>query len=469
MAITINNSNTLSLLNILNRTAAQQENTLTQLSTGLRINRGSDDPAGLIALRSLDTELIAVDASIVSNQRTDAILNVADSALTEVASLLNEIQNLTQSSANEAGLSASEVAANQAQIDTAISALDRIIRTTSFNGKKLLDGSYGINVNGVTAADITNVRVFSRDTNATSNTISVEISSAAQRAAVTGFGTNSATSLTTISIQGKLGTALIDIAIGENLSAVTAKINNATATTGVVASQTGATAAIGLRSQDFGSAALVRVSVLSGDATNYNNGNDTGTDAGITVNGQTVGVDGLDVNFNSNGLSLEFSISTAFNLSAAGTTSTFTVDSTGGATFQLGTDSTTRATIGIDGLYSQQLGSAVLGRLSTLKSGGVNSLLNDPGQASAIATKAAEQVAQSQGRIGGFQKFQVRTALNTQNATKAGLEAARSIIGDVDYATATAELNRQQVLLQVSISLLGLANQQSSQVLSLLR
>ena len=54
-------------------------------------------------------------------------------------------------------------------------------------------------------------------------------------------------------------------------------------------------------------------------------------------------------------------------------------------------------------------------------------------------------------------------------ATKKGLEDARSIIGDVDYAAETAELNKQNVLLQSAISLLGLANQQSSQILSLLR
>ena len=92
MAITVNNLNSMMLLNILNRTALEQSNTLTQLSTGSRINFGRDDPAGLIAMRSLETELRAVDASIANNQRTNATLNVADSSLDEVASLINEIK-----------------------------------------------------------------------------------------------------------------------------------------------------------------------------------------------------------------------------------------------------------------------------------------------------------------------------------------------------------------------------------------
>ena len=74
-----------------------------------------------------------------------------------------------------------------------------------------------------------------------------------------------------------------------------------------------------------------------------------------------------------------------------------------------------------------------------------------------------------QGRLGGFNKFQVQSSINSLNATKKGLEDARSIIGDVDYAAETAELNKQNVLLQAAISLLGLANQQSSSILSLLR
>ncbi len=77
-------------------------------------------------------------------------------------------------------------------------------------------------------------------------------------------------------------------------------------------------------------------------------------------------------------------------------------------------------------------------------------------------------VANARGRIGGFQRFQVQTSINSLSAAKTGLSAARSVIADTDYAVATAELNRQSVLLNSGISLLGLANQQAAQILSLL-
>jgi len=84
MGLTVNNVNTLSLLNILNSTSNDQSNTLTKLSTGFNINKGSDDPAGLIAVQSLSAELTAVDAAINNGQRANSVLDVADSALGEI-------------------------------------------------------------------------------------------------------------------------------------------------------------------------------------------------------------------------------------------------------------------------------------------------------------------------------------------------------------------------------------------------
>lgn len=468
MALTITNTNTLSLLNILNRTSQAQSDSLLRLSTGRRINRGSDDPAGLIALRSLENELTGVNAAIASNQRTNSVLGVADAAMTEIASLLTEIKSLAQSSTNSAGLSGSEIAANQAQIDNAIVAIDRIVRTTEFNGRKLLDGTQSINVSGVTATEITDIQVFNRDPDSTSTTLAVSVTTAAAQAVLTGYATTSASTATTISIQGKLGTAVIDIAAGDNLSAVASKINAATAQTGVTASAAGSGGGtnLSLTSQEYGTTSFVRVSTLSGDTTNYGEQNSTGANAVVTVNGQTAAVDGLNVSFASGGVSVSFNLTTAFNQATG--SSSFNV-TTGGATFQLGAGKDTRATIGIDGLFTQQLGTTADGFLASLKSGGANSLVNDPNQAALIASQASSQLATVQGRLGGFNKFQVQTAINSLGATKKGLEDARSIIGDVDYAAETAELNKQSVLLQVAISLLGLANQQSSQILSLLR
>ena len=454
------------LIHILNRTSAEQRNTMTQLSTGSRINSGRDDPAGLIAMRSLETELRAVDASISNNQRTDVMLNVADSSLGEVASLINEIKGLAIASANEGGISAAELAANQAQVDAALSAIDRIIGTTQFNGQKLLDGSLGINTTGVDIADVTDLKVYSREDTALS--VTVELQQSASQAVVS-IAATSATDDTAINVQGKDGSVVIEIAFEEDLSDVAAKINAATAQTGVTASASGGD--LSLLSSDFGEDGFVRVTVVDTDTGDgsFSAQNATGADALIDVNGQVAAVDGKSVSYSANGVSFSFNITDAFNESAVGTTSTFTVAATGGATFQLGTSSQTRETIGIDALYTHMLGEAGVGYLAALAGGGSSSLIDDPNAAAQIATKAAEQLATVQGRIGGFQKFQVGTALNQQTATKESLSAAISTIKDVDYAQATADMNRQSVLMQSAMALLGLANQQTSQILTLLR
>lgn len=401
MALTITNVNSLNLLNILNRTQQAQSTSLYRLSTGLRINRGMDDPAGLLAIKALESELTSVNAAIVSNQRTDAMLSVADKSLDEVSSLLGEIQSLAAASSNQAGLTGSQLAANQSQIDNAIASIDRIIRTTEFNGAKLLDGTLGINVSGGTTLD--DIHVYSRNPNAASNTLNVAVQTVASQAATSGTGyvaNNSASEATTITVKGALGTQVIEIAANENLSSITAKINDVTAMTGVTASQTGAAAAIHLKSSAYGSDAFVKVSIIEGGTQNgsgtFNSVDEAGVDAAVTINGQTAAADGKQVFFSLNGLSLSFKLSATSNV--ADYTTSFTVDSDGGATFQLGTDSSMRVTLGIDGFYSQQLGTGVAGEtLSALKSGGTYDLVSDPAKAAEIAAEARSQVATLQG------------------------------------------------------------------------
>ena len=102
------------------------------------------------------------------------------------------------------------------------------------------------------------------------------------------------------------------------------------------------------------------------------------------------------------------------------------------------------------------------------KSGGTADLASKSANTLKAVRKAITQVAAAKGRIGGFQKFQIQTSINSLNQAKESLTSAKSVIADTDYAQATADLNRESVLLNSGISLLGMANQQASQILSLL-
>lgn len=195
-----------------------------------------------------------------------------------------------------------------------------------------------------------------------------------------------------------------------------------------------------------------------------------GVDANITINGQSTGADGLDVSYSANGLAVEFTLTTDFGSGATSAeTSTFTVKASGGATFQLGTTASTRATIGLDSLATYMLGGGNDSfRLSELKSGGNADLRTDVGGALTAVREAIAETASVRGRVGGFQKFQVGSAISALQASETGLSEAASVIGDTDFAIATANLTQQSVLIQAGITLLGVANQRTAQILSLL-
>ena len=122
------------------RASKKVDQSSMRLSTMLQINRGSDNPAGLIAVETLRAELTAIKAATDNAARAGGIIAVADSGMSQVTSLLNDVRANVIAAAG-GGLSDAEIAAKQMEIDAAMEAISRIGRTTSFGSMKLLDGS----------------------------------------------------------------------------------------------------------------------------------------------------------------------------------------------------------------------------------------------------------------------------------------------------------------------------------------
>jgi flagellin len=183
------NTNISSLVaqNILGRSNSALEQALTRLSTGLRINTGKDDPAGLIASENLRSDITSIRKAISNTERADQVIATADSALGQVSSLLNDIRGLVTETANTGGLSEAQIAANQLQLDESLAALNRIAQTTSFQGRKLVDGSLdfivteGSNFSTVNRLQIDQANLGTTGTIA----VSVGISAAATQAELT--------------------------------------------------------------------------------------------------------------------------------------------------------------------------------------------------------------------------------------------------------------------------------------------
>jgi flagellin-like hook-associated protein FlgL len=127
-------------LSSLSRAYGRLNESSLRLSTLWRINRGSDDPSGLIAAEAIRAELTAIDAATRSTARAGATIDVVDSSLGVVSDLFNTIRdNVLEASGGN--LTEAQEQANQLEIDAALEAIDRIGATTGLGGQDLLDGS----------------------------------------------------------------------------------------------------------------------------------------------------------------------------------------------------------------------------------------------------------------------------------------------------------------------------------------
>ena len=149
MANTLN-ATTMRALASLSTVQLELNRSTQKLATGLRISRGADDPAGLIASERLRATLAALDAESAALQRSDQVASTADAAVGEISGLLAEANGLEVQLANGGALSSDEKVAIQGQIDSILNSVDRIAAGTTFNGQSLLDGSLTLQANSDT-------------------------------------------------------------------------------------------------------------------------------------------------------------------------------------------------------------------------------------------------------------------------------------------------------------------------------
>lgn len=496
------NTNVSSLIaqNVLGRNNKSLGVALERLSTGLRINRGKDDPAGLIASETLRSEKAGLSAAIGNAERSEQVVNIAEGGLQEVSNLLTELQGLITTSANSAGLSVEEKEANQLQIDSILQTIDRVSGATEFQGTKLLNGNYDYQTSAV-ASGVTDFEVRGAKLDGT-NDLSVDaiVTLSAQQAGLyLSFGgaldLGSASDAFVFEVAGTLGSREFQFSSGATVAQITAAVNSFSDVTGVTASA-GATG-IKLKSEEFGSNEFVSVTVVdagsiaAGDgvhvlsSTDYDvirtasptafsastNGiRDEGQDITGTINGLTAVGQGRSLSVNSDFLDVEFTLNTATS-QALGAVAAFDITG-GGADFQLASDVNIagKVSLGIGDLSARKLGNSVDGFLDDLASGKSFNVVdgNNLDTAQSIVSDAINQVSSTRGRLGAFQKNVVGATQRSLGTALENITAAESVIRDADFAAETAALTRNQVLVQASTNVLSLANQQPQNVLGLL-
>ncbi len=115
---------------------------LERLSSGLRINSAKDDAAGLAISDRFTTQIRGLDQAARNANDAISLSQTAEGALGEVSQNLQRIRELSVQAANATN-SASDRAALDLEIQQRIAEIDRVANQTSFNGQKILDGSFG--------------------------------------------------------------------------------------------------------------------------------------------------------------------------------------------------------------------------------------------------------------------------------------------------------------------------------------
>lgn len=121
---------------------------MERLITGKRINRASDDPSGMIAADKLGARRVTIEEIIERAEFASHMLDAADGALGELSGLAQELSGLIVTAANRAGLSEGEREALQVEANGVIEGMRHLLRTTSFNGEKILIKGAGVDVSG---------------------------------------------------------------------------------------------------------------------------------------------------------------------------------------------------------------------------------------------------------------------------------------------------------------------------------
>jgi len=466
----------------LRQTQRDLQVSLERLSSGLRINRGADDPAGLINSENLRAEIAGVGKAISNSQRAINIIATTEGALNEVASLLIDIQGLIVEAANEGAMSPDEIRANQLQIDSAVESITRIANTATFAGRKLLNGSLDYITSGLATSAISNLQLHGVQFGTASYIpVDVAVTASAQKAELQ-FRNSQLTNDVSVEIMGSKGAITLSFMAGERASGIVQAINLVSEASGVEACYINSAnpgSGVAIRSVGYGSDEFVSVQTLTGSgAFQLTDANgvvklvdtgqtrDEGQDAQASINGAQTIARGLDLVLNTTTLDLSLRLDENFGIGST----TFAVTG-GGALFQLGPDvnPNQQVNIGVQSVAASRLGNQSVGFLSQIVTGEQYAV--DRGythDASEIVNESIRQVAVLRGRLGAFERNTLQTNINSLTITMENLTASESAIRDTDFAAETSRLTRNQILVSAGTSVLAIANTTPQSVLSLL-
>ena len=475
MVMSVNtNISSLNAQNNLAKSQSKLSTAIERLSSGMRINSAKDDAAGLAISTRFTTQINGLNQAVRNANDGISLAQTTESALDEVTNNLQRIRELAVQSANATN-SDSDRSALDAEVQQRLAEVTRISQQTTFNGRHVLDGSFGqaafqvgANVGETISVDLTKGTRAS-DIGAVASA-SADVSGA--------FGTPAGLTLAagdlTVSVDG--GTTPVNVAAGSytSVSALAAAIN--TAAGGTIATVDGTTGELAIANSsttdtiEFGGSAATALNlstVAVNDGTTDGAASSTGA---VTATAAPAGTGSLTLAagaFSINGTDITGtfkdakSLVDAINSKGISGVSAY-IDDSGKLAIDSQEDLVlggSNTTLGFTAGTTAASGDLTTANVKTVA--GANETINR-------IDSALQSISSIRSDLGAVQNRFDSTIANLQTISQ-NLDSSRSQIQDADFAAETANMSSANILQQAGVSVLAQANSTTQSVLKLLQ
>lgn len=479
---------------------------MTRLSSGLRINAAKDDAAGMAIAEKMTAQVMGINQAVRNATDGKNMLDTTESAHVEVSNMLQRIRELAVQSASDTntGSDRGNITAESRQL---VAEINRIAENTTFNGMKVMDGSFNGKQFQI-GADAGQTLSISIDSTAATAIGSHQVKSDVSIAdnATTAAGTRGAQ---TLAISGFAGSTTVETTASMSAAELASAVNAKSAQTGVEATATTkaklsnltgegmvtfkvngesvGTVAIGdasdlrsLRDAINTQTTKTGVTATMGDTngeiilTNSTGKNIAITDFAATNSGAAANAepDMTVTALNSEGTAVGSGVvldqdnATAADVRTSATitgevtftsTQTFSINSSDAD--DAGTATTTEV-----GFFSSRDNQAALSSVADIDL----STAENAAKAIGVIDVALQKISQARGDLGAMSNRLDSTISNLTNIS-GSVQAARSQVMDADFAAESTQLARGQILSQAATAMLAQANSSKQGVLSLLR
>lgn len=471
---------------------------LERLSSGLRINSAKDDAAGLAISERMSAQIRGLNQAARNANDGISLAQTAEGALSEIGNNLQRIRELAIQSANATN-SAEDRAALQKEVAQLKSEIERVATQTSFNGTKLLDGSFAnqaFQIGANQGQTINIAQIANAKTSELGNWTSVATSASVSGVAATGTTTPGSTGtidLSTIATNGSNGYDSFQITVnGTNATvgavafitdAITTRANLATAVATAINGVATGAATANAGNVDLDNTAgtwALQISAAGGQFTGVNLAGETTTFAALFSSDLTINNVNIEVGAANSAAERASALVAAINtaadtdpllsgVSASLVNGALQLRSSEGDINIAGGSADLTALTGLTAGNTAGTANAYIAGSAQV---GFNSLdiSNVDGANNAVLAMDAALNAVNSARadLGAIQNRFTSVVANL-NTTSENLSASRSRIQDTDFAAETAALTRAQILQQAGVAMLAQANALPNNVLSLLR